>query len=205
MDEISRRTVVVLAATIFSSIHSAALGEKVGRKSEEKKKFTSSLNDWKEAFRWCCCVCYFDGVAVAAVGQSPDIFRFSFFCFVVLFRLSADNDTASETMENWAVVPFFLFSFSHEMRVSLHSCVCVFLVSFIHQSKGRESHLHTDYHHLIVSLHDTRQTPARGSARASWKRTDELLEWAGQLLASRNASSSGIDWHYSTTTQKEPL
>jgi hypothetical protein len=45
MDEISRRTVVVLAATIFSSIHSAALGEKVGRKSEEKKKFTSSLND----------------------------------------------------------------------------------------------------------------------------------------------------------------
>jgi hypothetical protein len=88
---------------------------------------------------------------------------------------------------------------------SLCTLVCVFLVSFIHQSKGRESHLHTDYHHLIVSLHDTRQTPARGSARASWKRTDELLEWAGQLLASRNASSSGIDWHYSTTTQKEPL
>jgi hypothetical protein len=98
------------------------------------------LNDWKEAFRWCCCVCYFDGVAVAAVGQSPDIFRFSFFCFVVLFRLSADNDTASETMENWAVVPFFfLFSFSHEMRVSLHSCVCVSCIFYPSVKRARES------------------------------------------------------------------
>lgn len=171
MDEISRRTVVVVAATIFSSIHSAALGEKVGRKLEEKKKFTSSLNDWKEAFRWCCCVCYFDGVAVAAVGQSPDIFRFSFSVLLFCFDYQL---IMTRRVKRWKIEPSFrFFSFLFPMRwarLSALLCVCVFLVSFIHQSKGRESHLHTDYHHLIVSLHDTTQTQRAqvGSGRTSF-------------------------------------
>lgn len=129
-------------------------------------------------------------------------FPFLFFCFVVLFRLSADNDTASETMENWAVVPFFLFSFSHEMSASLCTlvCVCVSCIFYPSVKRARES-----FAYRLSSPDSFSPRHNADTARASWKRTDELLEWDGQLLASRNASSSGIDWHYSTTTQKEPL
>ena len=119
-----------------------------------------------------------------------------------------------ETMENWAVVRSF---FSFPMSVS---AVCVSFI-FIHQSKGRESHLHTDYHHLIVSLsiHETHSVHPQSRQLPKQKRNWKPNEWAFRrvswttfcvtqsqvLRRSMLAKTKEIDWHYSKHKRVPPF
>jgi hypothetical protein len=83
--------------------------------------------------------------------RSASLPTFSVSLFSVLLFCFDYQLIMTRRVKRWKIEPSFrfFFSFLFPMRcASLCTLVCVFLVSFIHQSKGRESHLHT---HTIIT------------------------------------------------------